>query len=485
MSVKLVLKNTIFYALANAIQKGFSFLILFIVAMFLSTKEYGYLALINLFSNFAYMIVTSTIHGSTIRFYVDLEGEERKRFIGSTLIYVITFGLFLFLLIAIQGQSLVSTFFPNSNLSFYPLFAISLGIMFLTIPQPVVNAIFRIKEKPKHILVLVIISSTTIVAFVYLFLGILRKGLKGLLMGHFIAAFIIFWFFFYMIRKEYLFKFDWKLLKPALIFSLPLMPYIFLDFIRGRAGIYILEKFVETSEVGVFYFGANIGFAMNAIVSTFAAAYSPRMFILLKEKPLNTAKEEFSRVFLYIYLLMTSAFVFLSLFSEEVILLFFSEAYHGSYRIIPVITFSCFMGGVYFFFHNSFYWTKKTFYTSLCAFIMAVVTIIAQIILIPSLGIIGAALGFLLGQAAGLISGYIFGQKVFPMNYGFKKLAFFTIIAVASVFIMGYVWPGGISIWKIAVKIVIMLVLLKLMLSKIDVEIKDIPRRIKDFMGFL
>lgn len=484
MSIKLVLKNTVFYALANAIQKSSNFLILFIAAMFLNTKEYGYLAFIHLFSNLAYTIVISTTHGSTLRFYVDLEGEKRKKFIGSILIFVLSFGLIFFLFISIQGQSLVSALFPNSNLPFYPLFAMSLGIMFFTIPQPIVNSIFRIKEKPKQILILVILSSTIIVMFIYIFLGVLHLKLKGLLTGHLLASLIIFWLFFYMIRKEFFLKFDWKLLKPALIFSLPLIPYIFMDFVRSRIGIYILEKSVEMSEVGLYYFGVTMGMAMNAIVSTFAAAYSPRMFNLLKEKPLRIAKAEFSKIFLYIYLLMTLAFVSLSFFSEEIILLIFSDAYYDSYKIIPIIVLSCFTGGVYLFFHNSFYWTKKTYYTSLCALIMACITILAQILLIPPLGIMGAAFGLLLGQVAGLISGYILGQKVFPMNYGFKNLAYITSFAVACTFILGYLWPGGFSIWKIVVKILLILVLLKITLSKLDIDYKSIKNRFKDLLGF-
>jgi len=401
---------------------------------------------------------------------VDLKGDERKKFIGSSLLFVITFGLVLIVLITVRGQYLISALFPKSNISFYPLFAISLGIMFFTIPQQIVNAIFRIKEKPKYILFLVIFSSTTMAIFITLFLVILRQGLRGLLTGQLIATFLIFWAYFYIIRKEYLLKFEWKLFKPALFFSLPLIPYLFLDFIRSRAGIYILEKFVETGKIGIYFFGANIGFAMSAIVSTFAAAYSPRMFNLLKEEPLNKVKEEFKKIFLYIYLLMLTGFAFICLFSEEVIILFFSEMYYDSYTIVPIITLSCFLGGVYLFFHNSFYWTKKTHYVSLSAFIMAAITILAQVILIPRLGITGAALGLLIGQISGLISGYIWGQKVFPMIYNFNKLAFISIFAILSVFVIGYLLPSGLIIWKIAIKLAAILLLIKMVLAigKID-----------------
>jgi|GEM_PF-3042418 len=453
MSVKVVLKNTVFYAVANAFQKGFSFLLLFVVALFLSPEEYGYLALIHVFSYFAQTIVTSTVHGSILRFYVDLEGEERKRFIGSVLTFTLSFGLLLFLVVTLKGQALVSALFPKSSFGFYPLYALSLGIVFFTIPQPMVNSIFRIKEKPRYIVTLVIVNSLANATFISLFLILLRQGLEGLLRGQLLAAILIFCFYFYLIRNEYLLKFDWRLLKPALIFSFPLMPYLFLEFLRGRAGIYILEKSVEAGQIGIYYFGANLGFAMSAIVSTFAAAYSPRMFILLKEKPLETAKEEFKKIFLYIYLLMLIGFVGLSLFSEEIIYLFFRQKYTDSYVLIPIIALSCFLGGVYLFFHNSFYWTKKTFYVSLCALIMTTTTVVSQFLLIPKISIMGAAIGLLVGAIAGLASGYIWGQKVFRMNYEFKKLLLISASAVTGVFGIAYLLPQGLFLWKIAGKL--------------------------------
>lgn len=473
MSKKIIFKNVVFYALANSIQKGFSFLTLFLVALFLNTKEYGSLALINILSSFVQMTVISTIQGSAMRFYIDLKGEERESFIGSLLIFILSIAIFVILVSFFLGQTLVGILFPNSNIPFYPLFAISILTVFFNVPQPVVNAVFRIKEQPRYILKMVFFNSSVALFLILLFLVAFRQGIKGFLLGQLVAAVVAFIVYFFMIRNEFRLTFRWSLLKPALIFSAPLIPYIFLDFVRSRMDVYLLEKYMTLDEIGIYYFGLNIGMVMAAIVSSFASAYSPRMFNLLNEKPIEAAKAEFKQIFIYIYILMILAFVFVSLFSEEIIFLFINK-YQSSYKIIPMVSFSCFISGVYLFFHNSFYWTKKTYYVLICSVIMTVVTVLSEILLIPPLGIKGAALGLILGQLAGLLSGYFWGQKIFPMNYEFKRVAFITFFSVASVFAISYTLTNMLILWKLIIKIAVIGVLVKSSFSAAGIGLQSI-----------
>lgn len=481
MSTKIVFKNVLVYALSNSFEKGVRFFILFLAAFFLSTKEFGTLALINLFSSFVKVTIASTIQGSTIRFYIDLKGRARKEFIGSLLIFILSFCLFIILLFLFFSRPIVELLFPNSNIP-VSLFMISIFTIFFNIPQPIVNAIFRIKEQPKYILKMVIINSTIILSMVMVFMVILGGGIKGFLVGQFIAGLFVFCIYFYMIHKEFILTFSWELIKPALIFSFPLIPNIFINFIKSRSDIYILEKFSPLEEIGVYYFGFAIGMAMAAVVSSFAAAYSPRMFNLLSEKTVSVAKAEFKKIFKYIYILMVFAFVLLSFFSEEVLFLLPNTKYHESYKIIPLISLSCFITGIYLFFQNSFYWTKKTYYVLICSIIATIITVISQLTLIPFLGIKGAAIGLILGQTVGLLSGYFLGQKAFPMNYEFRKLALFSLFSIGCVFIMGYTVANGFILWKLSIKIFLIGLMISFALSAVGMKFQEFRKNIITFV---
>jgi O-antigen/teichoic acid export membrane protein len=257
-----------------------------------------------------------------------------------------------------------------------------------------------------------------------------------------------------------------------------------MDFLRNRSAIYFLEKSVEIKEVGLYYFGLSVGMIMNAITSAFATSYSPRMFNLFREQPLELAKREYAKIFQYIFLLMNIACVVIGLFSEEFVLLFMPK-YVRSYTIIPLITFSYFLGGVYLFFHNSFYWVKKTSLVSLSSFGMCVITIFAQVLLIPRHGIVGSAFGLFIGQVAGLMIGYLLSQKAFPMNYHFKAIILVSIISMISVFLISLWTPTEFSIWRFGLKLSALCTVFLMTIKKFKVTAKSVWPQVKAILKLL
>ena len=75
------------------------------------------------------------------------------------------------------------------------------------------------------------------------------------------------------------------------------------------------------------------------------------------------------------------------------------KRYYTSWVVVPFIVIGFMFAGISVITSGSIHFTKKTKYISLIAFFGAITQITANFILIPRLGIMGAAIAFLLGFA--------------------------------------------------------------------------------------
>jgi O-antigen/teichoic acid export membrane protein len=140
--------------------------------------------------------------------------------------------------------------------------------------------------------------------------------------------------------------------------------------------------------------------------------------------------------------------VFLSLFIEDITAIgfggvhFLGEAYWGGRNIIPVILLGYLFYGFYVNFNASFYIKEKSIPIPVLLGAGAVVNVGLNFLLIPLMGIMGAALATLGSYV--VISGFFFwyGRKLFEIDYEFRKI--FSILGLITVvFIIYYSFISG------------------------------------------
>jgi O-antigen/teichoic acid export membrane protein len=132
----------------------------------------------------------------------------------------------------------------------------------------------------------------------------------------------------------------------------------------------------------------------------------------------------------YSVLLMTLVFLVLSFFLEDIVRapLFWgkpliAEPYWSGLNIVPVILLAYLFLGVYNNLVAGIYIEKKTQHLPLVTFVGAGVSIGATYLLVPVIGLMGAAVATLLSYVtmAGLL--FVIVQRVYPVPYEYGRLA--------------------------------------------------------------
>ncbi|MBM2841266.1 MAG: polysaccharide biosynthesis protein, partial [Bacteroidetes bacterium] len=217
----------------------------------------------------------------------------------------------------------------------------------------------------------------------------------------------------------------------------------------------ILLALTNASTVGIYQANYRLGIFMMLIVSMFDFAWRP--FFLTHANDAD-AKKLFARVLTYFVLLMTAVFLTLSLFLEDVVKLpiFWGysilppEYWHGL-AIVPVVLLGYMFLGISNNFVAGIYIEKKTQHLPANTLIGAFINVAANFLLIPFIGIMGAALATLLSYAAMAIALYVAVQRFYPIRYEFDRIAKIVVAAVVVFCLYYFVRLDTFEVvWKMA-----------------------------------
>ena len=225
---------------------------------------------------------------------------------------------------------------------------------------------------------------------------------------------------------------DKALLKRMFTYAFPLL-------VLGLAGVInevidrAMIKWLSSSDIdvgmhnlGIYTACFKIAVIMNLFIQAFRYSAEPFFFSLYKEKD---AKQGYSTVMTYFVIACT--FIFLAtMMYLDFIKYFVHENFHEGLSIVPIILISYMFLGICF---NLSIWYKLTGQTKYGAYITvggAVITLIINFLLIPTIGYIGAAWGHLITYTAMVIASYLIGQKFYPIAYNLKKIGFYILTSL-------------------------------------------------------
>ncbi|MBT8311739.1 MAG: polysaccharide biosynthesis protein, partial [Flavobacteriaceae bacterium] len=121
-------------------------------------------------------------------------------------------------------------------------------------------------------------------------------------------------------------------------------------------------------------------------------------------------------------------------------------AYWEAMPIVPVILLASFCLGIY---HNLSVWYKVTDRTRYGAYFSlsgAVVTILINYMLIPSMGYYASALATLAAYALMMLLSFYFGRKHYPIPYNYRKIVFYLGLSILFSALSFYVFNRNLVI---------------------------------------
>lgn len=385
MSEKLV-KNTFYYSIGEIIPRIISFLLLPILTKYLTTDEYGIVSYTNSVMLFVFVIATLSLNTFVLRHYYSLTDEKSKEeLIGSIFLFILGFNCILIILQMFFFPLLIDFF--HVNIPFKPYFQLAILNNFFDVISIIPLVLYRVKENAKGFLLLSLSRTLLQFLMVYVFVVVFEKGLLGSYYGKLIVNIPFAFIYVYVIYKNSIFKLDFKLIKDALRFTLPILPGSLAFLFVTLSDRVILERYITLEELGVFSVAITLATVLNVVIQALYKTFEP---ILFKEFFKENFQETNLKLYkIYLLVIFSGAFA-ASIFSKEIFLIATSEAFKVGYKLVPLFIVSVVISGVNTYLNILMIANKKQKLVSLVSIISAGISVILNFILIPNFGCYGA-----------------------------------------------------------------------------------------------
>lgn len=442
-------KHALIYGMGNLGTRIVAFLLLPLYTAFLTPEDYGILQICNILHTILLIVVQMGLTSSLFKvYYSENDLESKKVVLSSALIFMSASSLVILLPLFLLRSNIAPLLIGGENSE--PLFVLILGAVYFESLVSLCLAILRAEEKSK-VYALFILSKISIYALLnILFVGGLKRGYLGSREAVFLTMLVAIFVFIPFLKKHIEKRFNWHCVKELLQIGVPLaiggIASWVLNFTDRYMLKFLLPEEVAMTEVGLYSMGAKFALLVKLfIVTPFMLSWGVLMFSHQHDK---NAKLLYSKVLDIFVFTASIVFIIISVFGKDAI--FFISVnpdYYDAYKVIPLLSLSYVLLGVFMVFRVGVTLEKKTFFASLANILAAMVNVFMNYLLIPNYGMMGAVFSSLLSFSLMTALMYIFSQKVYPIPYNIPRV--FTHILVTVIFVVVVNFFNVALIWKI------------------------------------
>ncbi|TLS66729.1 hypothetical protein FEF65_09420 [Mariprofundus erugo] len=411
-------KNVVIYFLGTMINSSVPFFLLPILTRVLSPEDYGIITIFTIVLSISGVFAGLSVHGAVALRYYKHGREGIAAYVGSCLAILIVTTIIMSLLIVLLGDYLSPLIGLKRD---WILLAVILsGGQFLiqirlTLWQVVGNAInysaFQVSSG---------IMNAALSLLLILVLGMMWEGrlIAQCLTIAIFSTLALFW----MWRGGLLSLPGTELfhhVKHALRYGVPLVPHVLGGMMIALGDRMIIESKMTTSDVGIYAVGAQAGLALNLLYQSFFKAWHPKIM----ERALDDSyrrrllvsgsyKVMGGSLLLYIVFSLVAWFMYPYLVGVSFI--------EGQW-IVLLIALSSFFGACYFSTAIYIQVANKNEYLAISTIFSGAVGLAVSYVLCDPFGMIGVALGVVVGQLLSFLLCWYAANLVFPMPWVMKN----------------------------------------------------------------
>jgi O-antigen/teichoic acid export membrane protein len=426
--IRELFRSLMIYGVGDVATTIISFLLLPLYVRYLSPNDYGVLSLLLTTEVVTKIIFRWGIDASFMRLYYDCPDLPSRQRLASTQFWFLAAVNGTLLAIAcLAAPALGRQLFHSAQ--YDTTLRIVLVNTFLVGFTYIPFSVMRIENQPRTFMTLTFARSLATLVLRLVFVVGLGLGVFGVVLADIVvtSAFMLVlsrWFA-ALVRPV----FSRQVLAESLSFGLPRVPHGVAHQVIAVADRYILTRFVTLHEVGLYSIGASFGLAMKLFLSAFEYAWAPFYFGTMSDPD---APRIFRRVTTYglaVLILLASG---LCAIASDLVAAMTTTQFHRAARVVPWVALGVALQGVYLLTSIGLNIRKQTKYYPIATGIAAGTSLTLNFLLIPSLGITGAAIANTAAYGVLAFVSWHFAQRFYPMTYERGRIARLVVAGVLA-----------------------------------------------------
>jgi len=412
----------VIYVLSDGLSQAMPFLVLPIIANYLSPDDFGMVTNYNVLVQILTALITLSTPTLLSVNYHRYEIKERPILV-SNLVYlnIISFGVCL-ILFFVFNQFIIQYFYISFDWSLAAFFL----VLFLSINNLQLTKL-RMEEKARLFGIQQFIKSGLSAGLSLLFvITFAWKGqgrlcalvLSGILMGIYSITLLV--------KEKSLFTpINVSKIKSYFNFSYPLLPKYLATWVDSAFQKIFITTQISLSANGLLSFAGTIASIFYLFITSFFSAYTPHLFKTL-------AENENSNNDTYKYKLVKTSYLFLFAFafvlflgywvSKFLIINVFNTKYSTSVDYLPFLLISQFFQGINLLLASYIMFFKKTKIIGIVTITLSLVSVLTNYFFINNFSTLGAAYATLIMGIITVMPNYYFSNKICPMPWFSKEI---------------------------------------------------------------
>ncbi len=440
--IKALSKETLIYGASTVLGRFLNFLLVPFYVNVLDPRMYGVSSLTYTYISFLTIIYTMGLEAAYFRYasrgeHVQRSIEEERKLFSGPFLSVLMFGGLLSVLLFLFAPVLAWPIFhdPTKDITpFLPDLVLILRLAAIILLFDSLNIIpfaaLRIDRRALWFGSIRLTGVLITLALNFILILGFHQGVEGIFVANLVASAVMLIMLAPTIKRRFEFRIARPVMKQLLPFGLTNVPAYLSAMMVQVIDRPIVQAFLGLAILGVYQANYRMGIIMMVFVGLFEYAWRP-FFLRESMTDDKRARQIFSRVFTYFMVIACIGFLFLAFFLPDVLAVRLPFIHHAIFQkkiyltgldIIPVVLGAYIFQGMYTNFIAGIYIKEHNKVLPFVTGLGAVVNVVSNVLLIPPLGIMGAALATLFAYMAMAGALYWQAQKVYHIAYDWRRV---------------------------------------------------------------
>lgn len=414
------IKDVGLIGITQALTNLGGFFLLPLITKILGSYDYGIWAQISSTVSLLSPLALMGLSMGVIRFLSSEKDKEKIREGFFSVVFFVAFaGLLVSIVVFLLSDFLAASIFKDTHTSGY--LKVGAFLIFLSAIDQISIYYFRVSRQTETFAILtlfqtfgqlILISSLLLMGF----------GLFGVISAVLIVQGLLFIISVYKIISQIGFRIPrFTQIGEYLKYSVPLTPNSLIKWITDSSDRYMVSYFLGLSQVGIYSASYAIGNLIHLFITPIQLILFPELSRLFDEGKIDEVKIYLGYSMKYFLLIAIPAVFGLSSLAKPMLKIFTTQEFISGSIVIPFIALSGLLSGIFQIVINITHLVKKTKFNLYIHTFAALLNVVFNILLIPSIGIVGAAIATLISYALMVVICILVSFKhiEFNLNFGF------------------------------------------------------------------
>ncbi len=438
-------RQSFVYSAGSFLNKFLLFFMVPLYAEFILPEDLSLLEILDPAEQFIYGLLNFGLVHAFYRFYNRQQSEEQRREVISTVFWFLALVATVTVAVLYSFSEELTDFLLPAHALAKICFSLTLVSLFIRYFHLVASGYFNATEQATRFSLWTIMGTVVYCGYNIYFLAFQDARIDAVFEARIFSLIPVNIAGIWAFRSSLSFSFNPKLLKQMMKFSYPFILSAAAYPILTYADRWMLSEMVSPEATGIYGMSYRFGMIPGMLlVQPFLRAWRPFIYNYDDEE---TRRVVYQRILIYYTLIGCILWLGLSVFSEELVVLFTSEPYYDGHIIIPYIASSQLMYGLGWIVVAGLAVKDKTFFIGFCTFLGGILNIVLNYLWIPGFGILGTAFATLVAFVF-IFAGYAgYSYYKLRLKWPFGRLVVLTLTSVGSYYLLSFIptedfWMG-------------------------------------------